>query len=176
MADCVIGVARAVGPLHAIVAHSVGGGATLLAYQRGAVDARRNVMIAPNAVFSDAIAQFARTVALDERDCAVLTERLALHSGVEPGSLHIDQLVGQRDAALLVVHDTDDREIPYRHGERLAATWRQAKLHTTSGLGHRRILRDEAVIAEVVEFVRHGVQPPASPLIREVDRLLAGVP
>src|SRR5262245_7075719 len=38
LADCVADVARAVGPLHAVIAHSFGAAAVLLARQRGAVD------------------------------------------------------------------------------------------------------------------------------------------
>src|SRR5689334_378119 len=65
MADCVVDVARAVGPLHAIIAHSFGAAAVLLAHHRGTVDVARNVMIAPNVLIGDAIARFARAVALD---------------------------------------------------------------------------------------------------------------
>src|ERR1044071_921653 len=54
MADCIVDIARAVGPLHAIIAHSFGGAAALLAHQRGGVDAPRNVMIAPNVLIDDA--------------------------------------------------------------------------------------------------------------------------
>jgi pimeloyl-ACP methyl ester carboxylesterase len=173
LADSVIDVARAVGPLHAIVAHSFGAAAVLLAHQRGAVDAARNVMIAPNVLIDDAVARFARAVALDDRDRASLEQQLASHNGVSPRALELDRLVGERDGALLIVHDRDDREVPVGHGERLAASWRAAALHLTTGLGHRRILRDDDVIAEVVAFVSHGVSPPVSELVREVDRLLA---
>jgi alpha-beta hydrolase superfamily lysophospholipase len=173
LADCVADVARAVGPLHGIVAHSFGAAAVLLAHQRGAVDARRNVMIAPNVLIDDAVARFAREVALDDADRAKLEHQLAERNGIAVDALGIDQLVGQRDAALLVVHDRDDREVAFVHAERLAAIWRNATLQVTSGLGHRRILRDDAVIAEVVGFVRHGMSPPVSELVREVDRLLA---
>jgi hypothetical protein len=71
------------------------------------------------------------------------------------------------------VHDRLDREVSFTHAERLADAWRQARLHATEGLGHRRILRDDGVVAEVVEFVKHGIRPPVSELVREVDRLLA---
>ena len=77
-----------------------------------------------------------------------------------------------RDDALLVFHDHDDREVPFAHGDRLAATWPDAELRTTEGLGHRRILRDPDVLAEAVAFVRQGVDAPASDLVREVDRQL----
>jgi pimeloyl-ACP methyl ester carboxylesterase len=174
LADCIVGVARAVGPLHGIVAHSFGAAAVLLAHQRGAVEAARNVMLAPNVLIDDAVARFARAVALDDRDRASLEVQLAKDNGVPTSALELDQLVGQRDAALLVVHDRGDREVPFVHAERLIDVWRQARLHPTEGLGHRRILRDPAVVAEVVDFVKHGVRPPASELVREVDRLLAG--
>jgi pimeloyl-ACP methyl ester carboxylesterase len=155
------------------VAHSFGAAATLMAHRRGAVDARRNAMIAPNALIDDAVARFARHVALDDRDRGLLERQLASRNGVALEALAIEQLVGPRDSALLVIHDRDDREVPFVHGERLAATWQNATLHATSGLGHRRILRDDAVIAEVVDFVRQAVAPPASELVREVDRMLA---
>lgn len=172
LADCIADVARAVGPLHAIVAHSFGAAAALMAHGRGDVDARRNVMIAPNALIDDAVARFARRVALDDRDRDLLERQLARRNGVAIELLAIEHLVGRREDALLVVHDRDDREVPFVHGERLAATWNNATLHATSGLGHRRILRDDAVVAQVVEFIRQAVAPPASDLVREVDRLL----
>src|SRR5262249_41947748 len=111
LADCVADVAHDVGPLHGIIAHSFGAAAVLLAHQRGAVHARRNVMLAPNVLIDDAVARFAREVALDETDRAKLEHQLAEHNGVAIDALGIDQLVGQRDAALLVVHDRDDREV-----------------------------------------------------------------
>lgn len=172
LADCIVDVARAVGPLHAIIAHSFGAAATLLAHHRGAVDAPCNVMLAPNVLIDDTVARFARAVALDDRDRGALEAQLANHNGVAADALQLEALVGQRDAALLIVHDRDDREVPFIHAERLAAAWPMAKLFTTHGLGHRRILRDDAVIAEAVAFLRRGITPPASELVREVDRLL----
>ncbi len=173
LADCVVEVARAIGPLHAIIAHSYGAAAVLLAHHRGAIDATRNVMIAPNVLINDSVARFARAIALEDRDRAALESQLASHSGVALEALQLDQLVGQRDAALLVVHDRSDREVPFAHGQQLANAWRNAALLATDGLGHRRVLRDDQVIQETLAFVQHGVAPPASELVREVDRLLA---
>jgi pimeloyl-ACP methyl ester carboxylesterase len=172
-ADAVAAVAAAVGPLHATISHSFGGAATLLAYVRDRVDAPRNVMIAPNVLLDEAVNRFARTVRLDDADRPRFEEHLAAATGVPLKELALERLVGGRDAGLLVVHDVGDREVPVVHGQTLATTWPQARLHLTDGLGHRKILRDPTVIAETVEFVRHGVALPASDLVREVDRLLA---
>jgi pimeloyl-ACP methyl ester carboxylesterase len=171
-ADAIIDVAAAVGPLHALVAHSFGAAAALLAHARGGVDAPRNVMIAPNVIIDDSVRKFARMVALDDSDRVSLEENLAEHTGVDINSLRLDNLVGARDAALLVIHDRDDREVSVVHGERLAAQWGNARLEVTEGLGHRRILRTPEVIAKVVESVRIGVPLPPSDLVRELDRLL----
>jgi len=171
-ADCVVGVVAAIGPVHAIVAHSFGAAAVLLAQSRGGVDAPHNVMIAPNVVIDDAVAKFARVVALDDRDRTTVEAQLAQQSGVGVDSLRLDRLVGTRESALTVIHDRDDREVAVEDGQRLAGMWPDARLVTTLGLGHRRILREPAVIEAVVTAVREGLRPPASDLVREVDRWL----
>jgi pimeloyl-ACP methyl ester carboxylesterase len=173
LADCIADVAGAVGPLHAIIAHSFGAAGALLAHARGGVTAARNIMIAPNVLIDDAVRRFARMVGLDDTDRADLERRLADHSGIAPSSLTLDRLTGARRDALLVLHDRGDREVSFEHGERLAAVWPGARLHATDGLGHRRILRDPAVISQAVEFAREGAPEPSSDLVREVDRVLA---
>jgi hypothetical protein len=60
---------------------------------------------------------------------------------------------GAGDAAVLVVHDRDDREVPWGDGHAIAAAWPGAALVTTRGLGHRRILRDPSVTARATSFV-----------------------
>ena len=172
-ADALADVAEAIGPVHAIIAHSFGAAAVLLAHARAGLDAARNVMIAPNVLIDDAIQKFSRAVALDDRDRASFERHLGAASGVQLDALSVDRLVAQRESALLVVHDRGDREVNVRHGDRLAASWPQAQLVLTDELGHRRILRDDAVIARAVAFIREGLPLPASDLVREVDRLLA---
>jgi pimeloyl-ACP methyl ester carboxylesterase len=174
LADCVADVAAAAGPLHAIVAHSFGAAAVLLAHARAGLEAPRTVMLAPNVLIDDAVAKFARLVGLDEPDRVVLERRLATHTGISIDALAIDRLTAGCDAALLVIHDRDDREVAFAHADRLAAAWPGARLWPTSGLGHRRILRDPGVIAGTLEFVRDGAPRPTSDLVREVDRYLAG--
>lgn len=169
-ADTLAAVAAAVGPLHAIIAHSFGAAAVILAHARSGVDALRNVMIAPNCIATDSVKAFARMVGLDDADRARFEARVVASSGIPLASLALEPLVAPRDTGLLVIHDRDDREVPVAQGAQLAAAWPQGRLETTTGLGHRRILRDPAVIAQAVAFARHGVRLPASDLVREVDR------
>ncbi len=174
LADCVADIAAQIGPLHAIVAHSFGAAAVLLAHARAGLEVPRTVLLAPNAIVDDAVASFARHLGLDDTDRAALEHRLAAHTGVAFDALALDRLAAPRDSALLVIHDRDDREVPLAQGTRLAAAWPNAQLQITDGLGHRRILRDPAVLAAVTAFVRDGLAAPASDLVREVDRSLDG--
>lgn len=174
-ADAIIAVAAAVGPLHAIVAHSFGAAATLLAHARGGVDAARNVMLAPNVLIDESFSRFGRFVGLDDAELALLEHNVVRSSGISLDTLRVERLAGARDAGLLVIHDRDDKEVAYRQGERLATAWPQARLLTTEGLGHRRILREPAVIEAALDVIRVGLPLPASDLVREVDRHLAGL-
>lgn len=53
----------------------------------------------------------------------------------------------------LVVHDEQDRVNPFSDGQAYAELAAQARLFCTSGLGHRRPLRDAQGLAEMMEFV-----------------------
>ena len=172
-ADAIADVADAIGPVQAVVAHSFGAAAVLLAHARHNVDAPRNIMIAPNVLIDDAVHKFAHAVALDDRDRARFVDHLAGASGVPLAALDVERLVAQRDAGLLVIHDRGDREVGVRHGDHLAAAWPNGHLVLTDELGHRRILRDADVIARTVAFATEGLAPPTSDLVRELDRLLA---
>ena len=172
-ADTVADVADAIGPVHAIIAHSFGAAAVLLAHSRAGLDVPRTILISPNAILDDSVVRFAQHLGLDQGDRIALEQRLAAHTGVDFDSLALDRLAAGRDSALLVIHDHDDREVPVSHGCRLAAEWPNAQIRITHELGHRRILRDPDVIAAVTAFAREGIAPPTSDLVREVDRFFA---
>ena len=55
---------------------------------------------------------------------------------------------------LLVVHDKDDQIVSWRQSEKLVKQIPQAESYYTNKLGHLRLLRDQALIQRVVEFIR----------------------
>ena len=63
---------------------------------------------------------------------------------------------------VLVVHDAEDDETPWRDGEAVAALWPEARLLTTRGLGHRRLLHAPEVVTAVAGFVAEGADAPAA--------------
>ncbi len=77
--------------------------------------------------------------------------------------LDLARHVARLDTPALIVHDRADTEISFQNGVRLAEAWPSARLFETSGLGHRRVLRDPGVVAQVTPFLTGepaGVLPP----------------
>jgi pimeloyl-ACP methyl ester carboxylesterase len=73
--------------------------------------------------------------------------------GVRWEELELAHVAPRLTARALVIHDRDDRMVPWKQGAAVAQHWRGAHLVTTHGLGHRRILQDDAVAAAAVEFI-----------------------
>jgi hypothetical protein len=69
----------------------------------------------------------------------------------------------------LIVHDRADRSIPVADGIAIAEAWPTARLHVTSGLGHRRLLREPEVVGAVVDFI-DGKEPKLGGHPRPVHR------
>ncbi|MFL5392754.1 MAG: alpha/beta hydrolase, partial [Myxococcales bacterium] len=152
MADAVRSVAFRVRPVHAVVAHSLGATAAALAIARGAAIPRA-VLIAPPVEVPYFARGFARRLGLPPARAEGMLRKLAEVTGpVE--ALDLRQLAPRQRAALLVLHDLDDREVPFAHGEALASAWPGARLRSLQNLGHRRMLREPFVLDEIVDFLR----------------------
>jgi len=57
---------------------------------------------------------------------------------------------------MLIVHDRDDRTIPYEHSKMLSDKRENIFLHTTHGLGHKRILKESNVVDVVTAYIFNG--------------------
>lgn len=148
-------VAEAVGPLHAIIAHSMGGASTAWAL-RTSPRPKRLVMIAPPVDIRDFTGPASNALGLNEAATLELERRLGRRFGVPLTDVRADLVLPQMTTPLLVVHDENDREVPITSGELVARAWPGAILERTRGLGHRRILRDRAVIERVTAFATNS--------------------
>lgn len=140
------------GPAHGIVAHSLGAPAVAFAMRRG-LAAGRVVFLAPPADPIDWSERFAARLGVSPRVMAAMRERSERWLGASWGDVSLTALARGQQAPLLVVHDQQDHDVPFEHGAAVAASWPGARLLETSGLGHRRILRDAGVVAQAVSFV-----------------------
>ena len=146
-------VVAAHGPAHAVIAHSMGGVAAAVALCDG-LTADRLALLAPMASPVTYARQLADVLGFGEPTYRRLIARVERRVGAPMRHFDVPEL--GRAVAMpptLVVHDHDDVSTPVADGAAIAAAWPSARLRVTSGLGHRKMLRDPGVVAEVVEFV-----------------------
>jgi pimeloyl-ACP methyl ester carboxylesterase len=139
-------------PVHGLVAHSFGAAASTYAISSG-LAVERAVFFAPPAGFESFWARFRAGVGVSQ----VIMDRM-LHEAEE--WLHVSfegigpiSLAPRMTVPLLVLHDPEDREVPFEEGAELARRWPGAELRPATGLGHLRILRDERCVTEAVGFL-----------------------
>jgi len=152
-ADALTSVIAEQGPARAIVAHSMGSTAAAVALCDG-LRAGRVVMLAPMASPLSYARQFAAVLGFGERTFRRLVARVERRVGAPMRHFDVPEL--GRAVAMpptLIMHDRDDVSTPVTDGAAIAAAWPGARLHVTSGLGHRRLLSDPDVVSEVVDFV-----------------------
>ena len=146
------GVASATSEPHAIIAHSLGCAAATLAVREG-LAARRLVFIAPPLEPVDYTVRFGEILDLDRAVVEGLQRRIEERFLRKWSDYSLSLMAKEMTAPLLVIHDRDDRETFWEEGNALAEAWPGARLITTTGLGHRRVLRDAALIEEARKFV-----------------------
>ena len=144
------------GPVHGILGHSFGAGNSLFAWDRFGFNVPRMALIG---CFSNATwvtDRFGEILGIPK--VVLVKMRAELEQRYEGklnwASLDIGSFAQRFPGELLMVHDRDDQEIPYFHAEKIMATAARpgVTLVSTSGQGHRRILRDRQVITRVADF------------------------
>jgi pimeloyl-ACP methyl ester carboxylesterase len=152
-----------------LIGHSLGSAGIASALRRplsGAahIGSPRAVLIAPPASLIGYSRLFSRYLGIPERIRAAMQWRFEKRYGVDWQEFELPDSVANINTAALFIHDHDDKETRFDGGLALARTWPDARLHATKGLGHRRILRDRAVIQASVDFITDQVtfsRPPS---------------
>jgi pimeloyl-ACP methyl ester carboxylesterase len=145
-------VAFRLGGLHGVVAHSVGGAATLLAMRNG-LKLDRAVLLAPPSDMRGFVDLFGEHIGLTQQSREGMARRAAAWFDIEWPEMDVAHWAEADLPPLLVFHDRNDRVVPWGHGERIRGACVGAELITTEGLGHRRIRRDHDVIQRAVSFL-----------------------
>ena len=141
--------AARIGPLHAIVAHSLGAIATMHAVARG-LGVTRLVLVAPSASPVQFLRWFAGAVGLRESVAERMRHRIEARERITLDEFEPEWLGPRIHQRVLVIHDENDRVAPLAISQRMLAALGKGRLMTTQGLGHRRVLDDRLVADEIV--------------------------
>lgn len=159
MADALLRLGRRVGPVHAVIAHSLGAAATVIAQAEG-LGAERTVLIAPPADLPRYAGLFGRTLGLSSRSTEGFLARIDRVLGGR-AAFDLVNLARRQSSPMRVLHDPEDREVPFADGLALASAWPGASIEPLVRAGHTRALRDPEVISKAVAFVSDPTHPVA---------------
>lgn len=145
----------AVGEVHAIVGHSMGSAAALLAFAHG-LEVRRSVHLAGPSSLTPMVQGLAQAHGLGPADAAALAGWVEGFIGTRIACVDLERLRHGLRHPGLIVHDPDDRTVPIAASAALHAAWPGSHFERVAGLGHRRLLADAGVIARSVAFIADG--------------------
>ena len=153
--DCLAEILRTHSPVHAVVGHSLGGGALLTVLAETAEHHPERICLV--GVPSDMhyiLESFAMMLSLKEPARADLHQRFERKFGRPARAISVTAAAASVRIPVLVVHDDDDNVAPISQGLAVAAALPGAVLWRTQGFGHSGALRDPATIARVVQFLK----------------------
>ncbi|HEX7844597.1 MAG TPA: alpha/beta fold hydrolase [Chitinophagaceae bacterium] len=143
------------GPIHSYMAHSFGGLAISLALEEmDHTDEHRLVLIAPATETPTAIDSFFKFLQLDP-SIRPEFERIILRKGGYSSTWYsIRRAMKHIRAKVLWFHDEDDKITPLSDVYKVKAeNYPNIQFVISSGLGHRRIYRDNKVTKAIVDFL-----------------------
>ncbi|MGR3636922.1 MAG: alpha/beta hydrolase [Shimia sp.] len=149
------------GPFAGTIAHSLGTVAVVAAAYRGSPLGRLALIAPPNyaGVF---LTQLGRALWATDRVLGRAQAIIEARHGETFEDLHVAAIAPFMTAPALIFQDREDTRVALDSAERIAEAWPDAELCVTEGLGHVRILRDNAVISSIVGFVTDTQHPLAT--------------
>lgn len=150
------------GPWHAVVGHSLGAMAVVHAAAQQ-LGAGRLVLVSPPPPPAAVVHGFAAAFGLPAALAQRMREHIERREGVPLARFELPWLRERVTQATLVVHDHGDRVAPAAWGRALADALPGGRWLPTDGLGHRRLLDDAGVVAQVVDFIAADPAPAIEP-------------
>lgn len=148
-------IIKAYGPVHSFIAHSLGGLALSMALEEMPHDDQTKVVfIAPATETTSAIDSYFQFMQLDagvRQEFDKVIERL---SGQPPAWFSVARAAANIRAQVLWAHDREDNMTPLSDVEKIMqAGYPHFRFLITTGLGHRRIYRDNKVSRAIIDFL-----------------------
>lgn len=143
-----------IGPIHGVVAHSFGVPCSVLALTEKRIRTKKIVCISSPVSINWLLEMYCQILDCPPVVKKAIMRRIETRFGESIWQrLQTDQLVKSLASSALIIHDRDDREIPWKHAQTLSRLWPDSNILLTKGLGHRRILHNQQVIKNIADFL-----------------------
>lgn len=156
--DMLIQLQQNYGPVEGMIAHSFGALALVHSLAHG-LEMNKAVLISMPSRFADLVERYAHSLKLNPAVHAALKKRLhrkfALYGAdFDEVARHFSPVyyASTIKARTLILHDQEDKQVPFVESAELAAAWPQATFIASNGLGHQRILTDAGSANAIATF------------------------
>jgi len=141
------------GPFEAAIGHSLGGLTVLNGATRG-LKLKKVVSISAGDGITFFLDEIVNNLQLKPSIATIMKRRFLKKFGEDMENFAGSE-VGQHIAIpTLIVHDTQDKEVPVSCAYSIRQTLKNGSLLITDNLGHRRVLNDATVIENIVGFIK----------------------
>jgi pimeloyl-ACP methyl ester carboxylesterase len=142
------------GPFEAAVGHSLGGMALFNAVKDG-FKIKHLVTIGSGDIVKDIIDDFISKIKLKKSTGLLLTKHFEkkYHKTMESYSAYLS--AKEIEIPVLVIHDESDADVPVSAAFHIHEHLKNSSLMITQNLGHRKILGDEKVITQTIDFIKN---------------------
>lgn len=135
-----------------IIGHSLGGMSVINCLGRG-LETTKAVIIGSGNKTKDVTEDFLGTIGMDKKMTPILINLFEKKYSDKMSNYDVDFQAENVKASVLIIHDKNDKDVPFTASETIHSKLLNSELLLTTGLGHRKILGDEKVIEKIVQFV-----------------------
>ena len=156
--NTLLAIQQQVGEVNTVIAHSLGAMAATLAIQKG-LKAQHLVMMAPHLDVQKMFESYSELLnlrpVLAKRFYDLIGQKMyEILDQQDPWAiLNPPALLNDKTPTGMLVYDQEDEEVDAVLLAEIEITWKDCTSLKTKGLGHNRILKDEAVIQSVLSYL-----------------------
>ena len=140
------------GPFEFAIGHSLGGMSVLNAIKQN-LQVKKAVIIGSGDIIQDIIDDFIHKLQLKPEFGIKLRDHFEAKFSGKMDDYSAYKAAEKTQVPVLIIHDKDDDDVSVKAAYHIQKHLKQSEIMITEGLGHRKILGDEAVIDKIKEFI-----------------------
>jgi pimeloyl-ACP methyl ester carboxylesterase len=140
------------GPFDLAIGHSLGGMAILNAIKEN-FKVEKSVIIGTSDIITDIVHDFTNKLGLKEKIAYAMQNKFERKYQVPMNDYSGSRAAQGVKIPVLVIHDAQDGDAPVQAAHQICQYLEKHELMITTGLGHRKVLGDEAVLERIRRFV-----------------------
>ena len=148
----ILEIEKQYGPFEFAVGHSLGGMSVLNAIKQN-LQVKKAVIIGSGDIIQDIIDDFICKLQLRPEYGIKLRNHFEAKFGGKMDDYSAYKAAEKTEVPVFVIHDKDDDDVSVKAAYNIQKHLKQSEIMITEGLGHRKILGDEAVIQKITAFL-----------------------